>query len=428
MRSLRRATLVAALVAVSALGACTEELSTLSGCPVLCPGQDVSILDTVLDPAITFDTTLAPFPIIGSESVLLLADRGDTLDVRAIVRFDTLPRRYSPTGDTLTPITRLDSATLAVQLKRTALAPPETFVLEAYDVTDTVAVDSVPSALLPYFVPSRLLGAIQVDSGFVRDSVSLQVPIDPGKLLLIVTDTLRVLRIGLRVRGSGSTEVTLTGVEGGTTAPTLRFRASADTAVKPLLARPYSRTPLTPLGLNEDFRDYSLVVSAPGVRAAERLSIGGIPGHRAYLRFDLPVWLTDSVAVLSARLELMQEPIRGMDAGRSFVVRAHLGFGAWDLFDLARAARLLAPAGLFITDSLVLSPADSGWRSFEMYEAVRQWRTVNGRRAIPSTVILRPDVEGAAPTAARFFGRGAPQGLRPRLRISYVPSIRFGQP
>jgi hypothetical protein len=100
----RRATLVAALFSLSALGACTEELRTTATCPGLCPGQQVPILDTVIDPAVVFDTTLQPFPVLGGEAALFLAARGDTMDVRAVVRFDTLPRRYSPIGDTLTAI------------------------------------------------------------------------------------------------------------------------------------------------------------------------------------------------------------------------------------------------------------------------------------------------------------------------------------
>ncbi|MFM8909782.1 MAG: hypothetical protein ACKOH8_04295, partial [Gemmatimonadota bacterium] len=80
MRAFRRATIVAALFAAATLGACTEELRTSATCPGLCPGQQVPILDTVIDPAVVLDTTLHPFPVLGGESSLLLAARGDTLD------------------------------------------------------------------------------------------------------------------------------------------------------------------------------------------------------------------------------------------------------------------------------------------------------------------------------------------------------------
>ncbi|MFM8301413.1 MAG: hypothetical protein ACKN99_02635 [Gemmatimonadota bacterium] len=428
MRSFRRATIVAALFAAATLGACTEELRTSATCPGLCPGQQVPILDTVIDPAVVLDTTLQPFPVLGGESSLLLAARGDTLDVRAVVRFDTLPRKYSPINDTLTAISLVDSATLAVQLKRTGASIPATIFLDAYDVTDTVAADSAPLALLPYFTPARRLGSIQIDGAGFRDSLAVKIPLDTALLRSIVTDTLRLLRIGLQLRAVGSAEVTVTGSTGGSAAPTLRYRASADTAVKALTARPFSKTPVTPIGLAGEFQDYLIVVRAPNPTAARRFVVGGIPGHRSYLRFDLPSWMTDSVAVLTAKLELTQEPIRGIDPARTFVVRAHVGLGAWELTDLNRAARLLAPLGTFITDSLVLAPGDSGIKRLEMNGVVRQWRTVNGRRAVPSVLILRPEIEGVSGLAARFYGTGAAPALRPRLRVSYVPAIRYGQP
>lgn len=428
MRLFRRATIVAALAAVSALGACTEELRTSAACPSLCPGQQVPILDTVIDPAVALDTTVQPFPVLGGESALLLASRGDTLDVRAVVRFDTLPRKYSPINDTLTAIAMVDSATLAVQLKRTTAPLPATILLEAYDVTDTVAADSAPLTLLPYFTPSRRLGTLQIDSAGLKDSLAVRIPLDTAMLRAIVQDTTRLLRIGLQVRAAGSVEVTVTGSTGGSSAPTLRYRASADTAVKALTARPFSKTPIAPVGLAGEFQDYLIVVRAPDPTAAGRFVVGGIPGHRSYLRFDLPSWLTDSVAVLTARLELTQEPMRGVDPTRPFVVRAHVGLGAWELADLNRASRLLAPVGTFITDSLVLAPGDSGVKRLEMNGVLRQWRTVNGRRPVPSVLILRPDVEGISSGAARFYGNGAAPSVRPRLRISYVPAIRYGQP
>ncbi|MEY4608907.1 MAG: hypothetical protein RL625_1124 [Gemmatimonadota bacterium] len=428
MHSFRRATVVAALVAASALGACSEELRTSATCPGLCPGQQVPILDTVIDPAVVLDTTLLPFPVLGGESGLFLAARGDTLDVRAVVRFDTLPRKYSPVGDTLTAISRVDSATLALQLKRTGAPLPASFVLEAYDVTDSLAADTVPLALVPSFTASRRLGSVQIDSADFKDSIAVKIPLESAMLLPILTDTLRLLRIGLQVRAVGSVEVTVTGSAGGGSAPTIRYRASADTAVRALTARPFSKTPVTPAGLAGEFQDYLIVVRAPNPQAAGRFVVGGIPGHRSYLRFDLPSWLTDSVAVLTARLELTQEPMRGLDPARSFVVRVHVGLGAWELADLNRAARLLAPLGTFITDSLVLAPGDSGIKRLEMNGVVRQWRTVNGRRPVPSTLILRPDIEGTSALSARFYGMGAAPALRPRLRVSYVPAIRYGQP
>ena len=45
------------IVLVGALGACSENLDTGKGCPVLCPGQAVVVRDTMLTPALVFDST-----------------------------------------------------------------------------------------------------------------------------------------------------------------------------------------------------------------------------------------------------------------------------------------------------------------------------------------------------------------------------------
>jgi hypothetical protein len=47
---------------------------------------------------------------------------------------------------------------------------------------------------------------------------------------------------------------------------------------------------------------------------------------------------------------------------------------------------------------------------------------------VPSVLILRPEIEGVSGLAARFYGTDAAPALRPRLRVSYVPAIRYGQP
>ena len=70
------------------LGACTEKLETGASCPLLCPGQEIVVRDTVIDPAYTFDTSLVGYPIQGLEFPLLLAARGVTLDVRYLVEED----------------------------------------------------------------------------------------------------------------------------------------------------------------------------------------------------------------------------------------------------------------------------------------------------------------------------------------------------
>lgn len=428
IRRLLRAPALLAFPLALLAGACTERLDTSAGCPALCPGQSLEILDTVIDPAIVLDTTLVGYPPVGFESPLYLATRGDTLDVRPIVRFDSLARLWTPANDTLQPITRVDSVTLVVRLAKTGLPVAATYFIDAYDVGDTTLVDSLPATLLPLFVPGRLLGSLEVNGGTLGDTATVSIPLDTARMRAIVTTPGQVMRFGLRLRGASSGAFWITPSDDQTNGPRLRYRVSPDTLVAPFVVRPNSFTPREPSFIANDFPDYNLVATAPDIRAAGRVAVGGLPGARGYLRFDLPRWLLDSTAVLRAQLELVQDPIRGLDDTNKVVVRAQLGIAGWAVTDLHRAARLTAGPAFYVGDSIVVSPADSGVRRFEINALLSTWRLVDGRQPIPSAIILRSEGEGYTPLAARFFGLNGPAALRPRLRVSYVPSIRFGQP
>ncbi len=424
-----RVPLLLALPLALIVGACSENLESGGTCPALCPGQQLDIRDTVLDPAIVFDTTMSRFPLLGSEPGLLLAARGDTLDVRAIIRFDTLIRGFRPAeGDTVRAVTMVDSATLRIRLLRTRLPLPDRFTIEAYDVGDTLLVDSLPRTLAPYFVPERLLGTVIVDSTGLRDTTTIKIPIDTVRLLDIIEDRGQVFRVGLRIVSSDPVEVRVRSSEEGTLGPRLRYRVSPDTNVSVALIEPSSAFPRSPTFVTEDFRDYSFVAIAPQVRGTARIGVGGLPSVRPYLRFDLPIWLTDSSAILRARLELVQDPIYGINQRDTIRVMARMVLAGHSVTDLRRAVELLAPEGFFITDTLHLAPADSGSRFIELNALVRQWRSVDGVRPIPSALVLYSKEEGITATAVRFFGLSAGPTLRPRLRVSYVPSFPFGQP
>lgn len=431
----RRARALLALVipAALAVGACSERLETAASCPLLCPGQQLDVIDSVIDLPLAFDTTVGAYPFTGDENPLILARRGDSLDLRAIVRFDTLVRDYTPVGGTtLEPITEVDSAYLLVKLIKGALPLPVDFSIEAYDVSDPTAPDSIPSLLLPHFTASRFLGSLALTDTTFVDSAVVQVPLDSAKIREIVQDPLRTLRIGLRVVGSGSVELLMTTALDILDGPTFEFKPALDSGTRILSIIPSSLTPTAPPappGMSSSFVDYQLVAAAPDLRSAGRFFVGGQPGHRSYLRFDLPRWLTDSVYVLRARLELTQDPIYGMDEGDTVLVRLHMALGGNALTDLQRAVAVLAPSGSFTPDSIVRTPADSGVVPVEINMAVRQWRTIDGVRPFPSALILRTAIEGRFARGIRFFGNGAPApSLRPRLVVSFVPNVTYGRP
>lgn len=425
-----RLLLMLALPLAAGIGACTEDLDTGSTCPLLCPGQEIVLIDTVLEPGYAFDTTLLGFPLQGLDASLLLADRGDTLDVRSVVRFDTLVRRYQPVGvDTLEPITYVDSGFLSLRLRVGSIPLPLRARIEAYDIFDSTVVDTLTADLLPLFSPERLLGVVSLDSGSFADSVRVRIPLDSAMLLQIIETPERRLHVGLRIVSTASVEMLLTPYFPGGNGPTLEYRVSTDSAAPRVAGlNPSSRTPASPGLVAGDFVDFQIVANAPNVHLPERFVVGGLTGARTYLRFDLPRWLTDSVGILRARLELTQDPIAGASEGDTLNLLTHLVLAGHEMTDLRRAATLLSPAGIY-TNTLSLVPGDSGVQAIEMATLVRLWATSDGKRALPSAIVLRSSSEGSALLAARFFSKAAADPtLRPRLRVTFTPGTVFGRP
>jgi hypothetical protein len=100
---------MAALVAAVTVVACTEDYEGGAACPALCPEQNVVVIDTTFDPVV-LDTTVFPFPTTGTETELLLARRGDTVDTRPVIRFDSLRSTTTPVRPTVTRSSRWSTA------------------------------------------------------------------------------------------------------------------------------------------------------------------------------------------------------------------------------------------------------------------------------------------------------------------------------
>ncbi len=425
-----RVPLLLALPLAVVIGACGEDVETGTTCPLLCPGQEITLLDTVFDPAFSLDTNLTGFPLQGLESPILLALRGDTLDARAVVRFDTLVRKYTPVGgDTAEVITHIDSAFLSIRVYRTTVPVPQRVFFEAYDVFDSTIADTARSALVPLFEPGRLLGVVNLDSSEFNDSVRVKVPLDSAKLRAIIENPNYKLRIGLRVHSSESVQLFLEPYFPGLSGSFLEYLVSPDTAIARVTGiEPMSSTPPVPAFVAGDYVDYGIVVAAPDITAPGTFSVGGQPAIRPFLQFDLPLWVTDTVGVLRAQLALTQDPLYGISEADTLSLLVHVVLAGTEVTDLYRAATLLSPSGI-LTNTLRLVPGDSGVHVIEMQSLVRSWASTNGVRSRPMAIVLRTNTEGSTPLGARFFGMDAADPtLRPRLRVTYTPSVLYGKP
>jgi hypothetical protein len=231
---------LAGFVIIAALAAaCTENLENNAGCPMLCPDQGGEISTITLD-AITLDSTVSALEGQGTETSLLVATRGDTIDARAIVRFDSIPDRYRKPGpDTASiEVTTVDSAFLRMRIDTIGGKIPANVTLDLYDVNST-APDSAVAAIAALFTADRLITSVTFAKTALKDTINI--PIPPAAILSRKAGR---MRIGIRARGPESVQLRLLSQEGAGTPTVLSYRVSPDTTIAKVVLGPFSKTPI----------------------------------------------------------------------------------------------------------------------------------------------------------------------------------------
>jgi hypothetical protein len=415
-------TMFTAIGVVFAIAACSEKLDAGKSCPLLCPQQAISLADTTID-AIEVDTTVLGLPPMGNESYLMLASHGDSLETRAIVRFDTIPQSYTKSSvDSV--ITHIDSAILVTPIvKPDSLHRPKAPVtIEAYNV-DTTGSDTVTAVLASLFRPDRFLGS----KTFAPESLldTLRIPISTDSVLDRVKNGTH-LRVGFRVLSSASVDIRI-GTQQSSRAVTLRIKASLDTAAAAVVVQPYSATPTDQSFAAGPLADYTIVLKGQTTTPVNVLGIGGVPSRRTFIRFTVPARIVDSTTIVRASLLLTQLPNRRINPRDSIYLYASAILVSPIVTDIRSALQFVAAPGSFGLDSIFAAPADSGVRAFEIVGLVRTWRN-QPTTVSPRAIALFSSVEGQLPGEVDFFSTKAPIGLRPRLRITYVPQTSYGLP
>lgn len=413
-----------ALVAIAA--ACSEELESGAACPALCPVESVPVRDTLIT-SIPLDSTLANFPLSGEQPFALLATAPGTpaLDVRLVARFDTVQRKYLPTGAVdSAAITAVDSGYLRLILDSASIVATAPVTFEAYDV-DSAGVDTTVAGLAPLFRPSRRLGGVTVAAADVKDSV--RVPIDNAALVAKIVGGARV-RIGVRILSAAPARLRVATVDGASPAasPRLSFDPSTDATYSPIFAFSSSDSPAGDAAQAFALRNFTLGVSVPRSALATDLVVGGVGGRRTYLRFDVPQGLLDSANVVRATLILTQRDNATQVALDSVRVVPDVVIANRNVADLRRAATLTASISPTLIDTLRAAPTTSGTRELSIAPVITYWRLQSD--SAYQAISLRALYEGAQATELRFYSTEAPADVRPRLRISYIPRTQFGLP
>lgn len=421
-RSHRRAlrTLLLVMATAVSVGACTESFEGGGACPALCPSQAEAFRDTTFE-AVVLDSTLGDYPSLGLSSTLLLANRPDTLVTRGVFRFDALVRVFAPNrGNTVDSITAIDSVWLRLPLDPTGRRGRARVTLEAFDV-DTTESDSVRAVVGSLFRPDRLLGSVS----FIPDSTgdSLRVPLSATKVVAKIRASAR-LRIGVRLSSPG--QLRIVAFQLGAGAPIVQYDPSTDTTYAPLTVSTSTVIANATTDITLAYQAYGIVDRGSTVPERGTLVVGGFPAYRSYLRFNLPTRITDSSTIVRAELLLTQHPSRFTNARDTVAIVPLVPTTTDAVSDLRRILDLSAEGTFARVDTARLVPGDSGVRTINVLALARTWPSLP--ISVPRALAFRISLEGAQPAELRFFSSEAPAGLRPRLRITYLPRAEFALP
>ncbi len=397
---------------------CSEKLDSTGVCAVLCPAIGGEVQNVTID-AVVIDTTVPSLSGLGTEPGLLLASRGDTLDARVVIRFDSLPATFIPTGDTARAIASVDSAYIQLRLDTTTIKGADSVTIEAYDV-DTTANDTSTAAVLALFRPDRFISSQIFARAQLTDTVKYFIS---NAAVLARIQSRAALRVGLRAVSVGSTQMRFISTE-GSFGPVMFFRATPDTATKPLTVSPFSKTPVGQSLLAANLTDYTVIAKAPPPAPPSILSVGGLPAHRVYILFNIPSNIIDSSTVIRATLLLNQLPNTGLDATDTVALLPQVVLAGRAVTDPAKAAQII---GGISTDTLKLKPGGSGVTNVELAKAFTLWRTQKPD-TLPRAIVLRSTAEGNSPLELRFSSSEDIAALRPRLRISFTAKVPLGLP
>jgi hypothetical protein len=372
-----------------------------------------------LDAAVVLDTTVQALSGPGTEPGLLLASRGDTLDTRVVIRFDSLPATFIPAGDTVHPITSVDSAYIQLRLDTTSIKGTDPVTIEAYDV-DTTANDTSSAAIVALFRPDRFISSQTFTRAQLTDTVKYFIS---NQAVLDRVQNRAPLRVGLRATGPSSSQMRFLSTE-GLAGPIMFFRATPDTLTKPLTVVPFSKTPANDGILRSVLVDYTVVAKAPPEAPPTVLAVGGLPSRRIYVRFDIPSKIIDSSTVVRATLLLNQLPNSAIDPNDTVRVVAQVVLAGKAVTDPTKAAQITASVS---ADTLNLKPGGSGETNVELARALALWH-LSPPDSLPRAIVLHSVGEGISPLELRFSSSEDVAALRPRLRISYTSRVPLGLP
>lgn len=412
-------------LAVSTLAACSEVLDNTGGCPTVCGGQTADVENEVFE-AITYDTTVPASIGLGNEPVLYLASMGDSVDTRAIIRFDTIPDQYFSSNDTVSVIS-VDDSRLLLEFDSAGGGILSPVTVTVYDVTTTGALDDTAVSVLEPLFTGAPLGSRIFPAGTLIDTVSIE--LDDARVLQSVLTGVP-LRLGVSVSSAIPVGLTARAYSDGASTPSISFRPNGDT-VRRLAYRPTSKTPADNPNRANLLSDFTLIVKgSPPPPPGDFIVVGGLPAKRGFFRFNIPSYIIDSSIVIRATLELTQYSSDGIAVPSDTLRLLPAVVLAGPLVkDPYRASQILG-INVFNLGVSYTTPyaADTAVEVFITGALTRVWLAQDSLQ-LPRAITLLSASEGGSIKQAIFYSVNHPDvAKRPRLRVSYTPRSRIGTP
>ncbi len=436
------------LAAIAIVAACSERLDTSNNCPLLCQPNTLVVRDTTFD-IVQSDSAFGGFTGSGErwrapalptadasgflyETFVPVVNRPDSVDIRQVFRFDTLPGQLS--GTDTTSITSVTSSRLLLVIDTSrSVLPTVASTVSLYDIDDITETGEVAASVLASrFTPSRLIATrtftradVFADtipgSGAAVTIRQFSVTI-PDSVMLRFIRTTRRARLGLRVTSATSTALSFVAppVNAGGLTPRISYDPSPDTLVQPwVVPTKFIGNAVVP---SEQRAQTVVVRDITPVRNDGSLEVGGIVGVRSVMTVKIPRRFLDTITVVRASLDLTQRPQRTMPGSLDPIrIRLRVAIAGVALSsEPRRLAEVLDPTieGVQLP-SLRLAPADSGVKAFDVGSALRLWQAQDS--TLGTSFVLFSEGETFQPQRLAFFSRrSATATLRPRLRVTYT--------
>ncbi len=436
-----RGGLLAAAIGLSAVSACRDYLHGGAACPTLCPGATVVVRDTEFDGAsvLSVDTTVTGYSPFSSGTEVLVAVGANTapqntIDVRAILRFDSVTAEWDTAG-TLVPSTFAESAYVRFWFDTLVTKSPSNgpITVSAYDV-DSAGIDTTTAALAALYTPARFLGSQTFTPGS-RSAItgpqidSLTIYLDSTKIVPHLTGD-HLIRIGLRITSGGPAwfnVIRLTTL--GTDEPSFSYRPTTDSAIVALVNAPNSASPAGDTTLEQQLAEYSVVVAGTGTPPAGYLTVGGLPASRSYFLFTLPSRIVDSTSVVRATLTLTHLASPLFSPADTMLMFPEGILSTSVVTDPGKNALFAASSTLIGVDSTWVFPGVADTVNVEFVNAIRKWAG-RGIDTVQRVIVLTANNEGATPYVASFYSAdpGVPVSLHPHVHIAYVNPVNYPLP